>query len=212
MQLLPRNPRVPGEPRGGAIERVKPAPNEKPTPEFLDREKTFDVALADDDAGAGSAVVKMAPVETRDPYGDMLMSGAFDAAKGKAIPVLAGHSTSTPPLGKAVYTGEKSGKFMATMAFNDTNGSQEWRKAAKTGVVQASVRFRAAMKDVDLVEGKGLNIKKAVLRELSLTGLGAMPGTGLSRVKTGEPAADEPAPAIPFPRSLAASDLAHRRL
>ena len=73
---------------------------------------------------------------------------------------------------------------MATMAFNDTNGSQEWRKAAKTGVVQASVRFRAAMKDVDLVEGKGLNIKKAVLRELSLTGLGAMPGTGLSRVKT----------------------------
>ena len=58
----------------------------KPTPEYLDREKTFEVALADDDAGAGSAIVKMAPVETRDPYGDMLMSGAFDAAKGKAIP------------------------------------------------------------------------------------------------------------------------------
>ena len=182
----------------------------KPTPEYLDREKTFEVALADDDAGAGSAIVKMAPVETRDPYGDMLMSGAFDAAKGKAIPVLAGHSTSTPPLGRAVYTGEKSGKFMATMAFNETNGSQDWRKAAKTGVVQASVRFRAAMKDVDLVEGKGLNIKKAVLRELSLTGLGAMPGTGLSRVKA-EPE-PEAAPAIPFPRSLAASDLAHRRL
>ena len=162
-----------------------------------------------------SAIVKMAGSRrdggTRDPYGDMLMSGAFDAAKGKAIPVLAGHSTSTPPLGKAVYTGEKSGKFMATMAFNDTNGSQEWRKAAKTGVVQASVRFRAAMKDVDLVEGKGLNIKKAVLRELSLTGLGAMPGTGLSRVKADKPE-PETAPAIPFPRSLAASDLAHRRL
>ena len=72
------------------------------------------------------------------------------------------------------------------------------------------------MTDVDRVElgnGRyGFNIKKAVIRELSLTGLGAMPGTGLSRVKADEPAADDPAPAIPFPRSLAASDLAHRRL
>ena len=33
-------------------------------PEYLDREKTFEVALADDDAGAGFAEVKMAPVET----------------------------------------------------------------------------------------------------------------------------------------------------
>ena len=83
------------------------------------------------------------------------------------------------------------------------------------GVVQASVRFRAMMSDVERVEiGNGirLNIKKAVIRELSLTGLGMMPGTGLSRVKADGPAADEPAPAIPFPRSLAASDLSHRSL
>ena len=58
------------------------------------------------------------------------------------------------------------------------------------------------MRDVekaDLGRGRyGFNVKKAVLRELSLTGLGAMPGTGLSRVKADEPAADDPAPAIPF--------------
>ena len=186
-------------------------------PEYLDREKTFEVALADDDAGAGFAEVKMAPVETRDPVaGDALMSGAFDKQKGAVIPVLPGHRTDRPPIGRVVYNGEKGGSFVGRLEFNDTAESQEWRKAAKTGVVQASVRYRASMRDVekaDLGRGRyGFNVKKALLRELSLTGLGAMPGTGLSRVKAGEPAADEPAPAIPFPRSLAASDLAHRRL
>ena len=104
---------------------------------------------------------------------------------------------------------------MGRVEFNDTAESQNWRKAAKTGVVQASVRFRAKMSDVERVEiggGRyGYDIKKAVLRELSLTGLGMMPGTGLSRVKADEPAADDPAPAIPFTRSLSATDLAHRR-
>ena len=184
------------------------------TAEFLDREKTFEVALADGDEGAGSArrpsMVKMAPVEKRDPYGDMLMSGAFDKQKGATLPVLPGHKTDRPPIGKLVYEGEKAGFFMGRMDFNETAESQEWRKAAKTGVVQASVRFRAMMKNVELVEGKGFNVKKAVLRENSLTGLGAMPGTGLSRVKADEQ--PDPEPATPFPRSLAATDLAHRRL
>ena len=178
-------------------------------PEFLDREKTFEVALADGDDGAGTADVKMAPVEKRDPYGDQLMSGAFDGQKGATLPSLPGHKTDRVPIGKLVYLGEKSGRFMGRLEFNETFESQEWRKAAKTGVVQASVRFRANMKDVDLVEGKGLNIKKAVLREVSLTGLGAMPGTGLSRVKADEQPDPEP---VPFTRSLAATDLAHRRL
>ena len=180
-------------------------------PEYLDREKTVEITLADSDDGAGSAVVKMAPVETRDPYGDMLMSGAFDKQRGAVLPVLPGHQTDRPPLGRITYTGEKSGKFLGAMEFNETTEAQEWRKAAKTGVVQASVRFRASMKDVEQAEGKGLNIKKAVLRELSLTGLGAMPGTGLSRVKTDAPEPDI-APAIPFHRSLAATDLSHRSL
>ena len=65
---------------------------------------------------------------------------------------------------------------------------------------------------VEIGKGRyGYDIKKAVLRELSLTGLGVMPGTGLSRVKADELAADDPAPAIPFTRSLSATDLAHRR-
>ena len=182
------------------------------TPEYLDREKTFEVALADGDDGAGSAVVKMAPVETRDPYGDMLMSGAFDKQKGQIVPVLPGHKADRVPLGKLRYDGEKGGYFMGLLEFNETTESQEWRKAAKTGVVQASVRFRAKMIDVDVIGGKGLNIKKAVLREQSLTGLGAMPGTGLSRVKADGPEDSADDPAIPFPRSLAATDLAHRRL
>ena len=184
------------------------------TAEFLDREKTFEVALADGDDGAGFAEVKMAPVGTRDPVaGDALMSGAFDSQKGAVIPVLPGHRTDRPPIGKVVYAGEKSGRFMGRLEFNDTAESQEWRKAAKTGVVQASVRYRAKMSDVEKAElggGRlGFNVKKAVLRELSLTGLGAMPGTGLSRVKADEQPDPEP---VPFTRSLAATDLAHRRL
>ena len=72
--------------------------------------------------GPAPPIVKMAPVETRDPYGDMLMSGAFDAAKGQGDSRSRGaQHGSTPPLGRAVYTGEKSGKFMATMDFNETN-------------------------------------------------------------------------------------------
>ena len=184
------------------------------TAEFLDREKTFEVALADGDDGAGSADVKMAPVEKRDPYGDQLMAGAFDHQRGAVLPSLPGHKVDRVPIGKLVYSGEKAGRFMGRLEFNETFESQEWRKAAKTGVVQASVRFRASMKDVEQVEiGKGrsgFNIKKATLREVSLTGLGVMPGTGLSRVKADEQPAPEPP--VPFTRSLAATDLAHRRL
>ena len=94
----------------------------KDKPEFLDREKTVEITLADSDDGAGSAVVKMAPVETRDPYGDMLMSGAFDKQKGAVLPVLPGHQPDRPPLGKITYTGEKSGKFLGAMEFNETDG------------------------------------------------------------------------------------------
>ena len=179
------------------------------TAEFLDREKTFEVALADGDDGAGSADVKMAPVGVRDLMGDALMAGAFDKQKGAVLPVLPGHQVDRPPLGRIVYQGEKSGKFVGRMEFNETSEAQEWRKAAKQGVVQASIRFRAKMKDVEK-SARGFDIRKAVLREVSLTGLGAMPGTGLSRVKSEpEDSADEPAP---FTRSLAATDLAHRRL
>ena len=70
------------------------------------------------------------------------------------------------------------------MDFNATTEAQNWRTAAKTDPVQASIRFRAKMSDVDRVEignGRyGYDIRKAVIREVSLTGLAVMPGTGLS--------------------------------
>ena len=180
-------------------------------PEFLDREKTFEVALAEGDDGDGFADVRMAPVGVRDAMGDAIMSGAFDAQKGGVINVLPGHKVDRPPLGTAVYHGEKGGYFMGRVNFNGTVEAQEWRKAAKHGGVQASVRVRAMMKNVESVKA-GINMLKATIRELSLTGLGAMPGTGLSRVKADEPAAGDPAPAVPFTRSLAATDLSHRSL
>ena len=191
----------------------------KPESEFLDREKTFEVALADGDDGAGSAVVKMAPVETRDPYGDMLMSGAFDKQKGATIPGAARsqHDHAAARKGR-VRRREGPGSFIGTLEFNETNRARRSGGRPRRPALSRPVRPLPSVQDEDVEQveiGKGrsgFNIKKAVLREVSLTGLGAMPGTGLSRVKADGPEDSADDPAIPFPRSLAATDLSHRSL
>ena len=179
---------------------------------LIERTKAYRFVLSEN-SGSGEAVC--ARVGVRDDYGDRFLPGSFDSDVGKVVPLLAAHSVGpAPPLGTIMVTGEVGTNVRAEFALNETSLAQEWRTAAKTHGVELSVRVRFNRADVDEVElgqGRiGWDIRKVKVREISLAGLGAQPGTGTSRVKS-DTLDEEPVMLFKH-RSLAAMSLNRRTL
>lgn len=182
------------------------------TQEFVEREKRYTFPSSDEN---GAASLTIAAIGKADSVGDTFLAGSFAKEIGKTVPMLAAHQLGpNPPLGSVKITAEGKDSVKADSVFNSTTLAQEWRKAAKETGSEVSVRIRARKGDYEFNEStSGMDFKRVKVMEVSLTPLGAQPGTGVSRVKADAPACEPSAiPPTLASRSVAKTELLHRTL
>ena len=178
---------------------------------YVDRTKTFKFKAEENENGG--MTMRVAAINKADDYGDRFLPGSFAKNVGRTVPMLPNHIMSeNPPLGVAKFSHETQSAAISEMQFNSLPLSQAWRTAAKEHGIEASVRVRMKREDISVRKDGGWDIKKATLKEISLTPMGAQPNTGVvGRVKSEDEA---PAQKSEFrvEKSLAQNRLMRRKL